>query len=45
MSYRLLIVEDSPEVLEAVCDFYTEKDDCLWDVTCSSDGNDALNKR
>ena len=44
MSYRLLIVEDSPEVLEAVCDFYTEKDGGLWDVTCSSDGNDALNK-
>ena len=44
MSYRLLIVEDSPELLEATCDFYREEDAGLWDVVTASDGNDALAK-
>ena len=44
MSYRLLIVEDSPELLEATGDFYREEDAGLWDVVTASDGNDALAK-
>ena len=44
MSYRLLIVEDSPELLEATSDFYREEDAGLWDVVTASDGNDALAK-
>ena len=42
MSYRLLIVEDSPELLEAVSDFYREEGAGLWEVVTASDGNDAL---
>ncbi len=44
MSYRLLIVEDSLELLEAVSDFYREEGAGLWDVVTASDGNDALAK-
>ena len=44
MSYRLLIVEDSPELLEAVSDFYHEEDAGLWEVVTASDGKDALAK-
>lgn len=44
MSYRLLIVEDSPELLEAMCDFYREEDAGLWEVVTASDGKDALAK-
>ena len=44
MSYRLLIVEDSPELLEAVSDFYREEGAGLWEVVTASDGNDALAK-
>jgi len=44
MSYRLLIVEDSPELLEAVSDFYREEDAGLWEVVTASDGKDALAK-
>lgn len=44
MSYRLLIVEDSPELLEATSDFYREEDAGLWEVVTASDGNDALAK-
>ena len=44
MSYRLLIVEDSPELLEAASDFYREEDAGLWEVVTASDGNDALAK-
>ncbi len=44
MSYRILIVEDTPEILEAVSDFYREEGAGLFDVVTSSDGSDALNK-
>ena len=44
MSYRLLIVEDSPELLEATSDFYREEDAGLWEVVTASNGNDALAK-
>lgn len=42
MSFRLLIVEDSPELLEAASDFFREEGAGLWDVVTASDGNDAL---
>lgn len=42
MSYRLLIVEDSPELLEAVSDFYREEGAGLLEVVTASEGNDAL---
>lgn len=44
MSYRLLIVEDSLELLEAVSDFFLEEGAGLWEVVTASDGNDALAK-
>ena len=44
MSYRLLIVEDSIELLEAVSDFFLEEGAGLWEVVTASDGNDALAK-
>ncbi|MBR4947301.1 MAG: response regulator transcription factor [Clostridiales bacterium] len=44
MSFRLLIVEDSPELLEAAGDFFREEGSGLWDVVTASDGNDALAK-
>ena len=42
MSFRLLIVEDSPELLEAASDFFREEGAGLWDVVTASDGDDAL---
>lgn len=42
MSYRLLIVEDSLEHLEAMSDFYHEEGAGIWEVVTASDGNDAL---
>ena len=44
MPYRLLIVQDSVELLEAVSDFFIEEGAGLWDVVTASDGNDALAK-
>ena len=44
MSYRLLIVEDSPDLLEAASDFYREEGAGLWEVVTASDGKDALAK-
>ncbi|MBR2992573.1 MAG: response regulator transcription factor [Clostridiales bacterium] len=44
MSFRLLIVEDSPELLEATGDFFREEGSGLWEVVTASDGNDALAK-
>ena len=44
MSYRLLIVEDSPDLLEATSDFYREEGAGLWEVMTASDGKDALAK-
>lgn len=44
MSFRLLIVEDSPELLEAASDFFREEGAGLWDIVTASDGNDALAK-
>lgn len=44
MSFRLLIVEDSPELLEAASDFFREEGAGLWDIVTTSDGNDALAK-
>lgn len=44
MSFRLLIVEDSPELLEAAGDFFREEGSGLWEVVTASDGNDALAK-
>ena len=42
MSFRLLIVEDSPELLEAASDFFREEGAGLWDVVTASDGDDAM---
>ena len=42
MSFRLLIVEDSPELLEAASDFFREEGAGIWDVVTASDGDDAL---
>ena len=44
MSYKVLIVEDLPELLEAMSDFYREKGAGLWEVVTASDGKDALAK-
>ncbi len=44
MSYKVLIVEDLPELLEAMSDFYREKSAGLWEVMTASDGKDALDK-
>ena len=44
MSFRLLIVEDTPELLEAAGDFFREEGSGLWEVVTASDGNDALVK-
>ena len=44
MSFRLLIVEDSPELLEATGDVFREEGSGLWEVVTASDGNDALAK-
>ena len=44
MSYKVLIVEDLPELLEAMGDFYREKGAGLWKVVTASDGKDALAK-
>ena len=44
MSYRLLIVEDTPELLEAMNVFFREEGKGLWEIVTSSDGNDALDK-
>ena len=42
MSYRLLIVEDSPELLEIMSVFYREEGAGLWTVDTAANGNDAL---
>lgn len=42
MSYRLLIVEDSPELLEIMSVFYREEGTGLWAVDTATNGNDAL---
>lgn len=42
MSYRLLIVEDSPELLEIMSDFYREEGAGLWEVHTADNGNDAM---
>lgn len=44
MSYRLLIVEDTPELLEAISVFFREEGAGLWEIVVSSNGNDALDK-
>ena len=44
MSYKVLIVEDLPELLEAMSDFYRGKGAGLWEVVTASDGKDALAK-
>lgn len=44
MSYKVLIVEDLPELLEAMSDFYLGKGAGLWEVVTASDGKDALAK-
>lgn len=44
MSYKVLIVEDLPELLEAMSDFYRGKGAGLWEVVTASDGKDALTK-
>ncbi len=43
MSYRLLIVEDSPELLEAVSDYFNEEGADIFDVVTAADGDVALN--
>ena len=42
MSYRLLIVEDSPELLEIMSVFFREEGAGLWAVDTATNGNDAL---
>jgi CheY-like chemotaxis protein len=42
MSYRLLIVEDTPALLQAISVFFREKGAGLWEIVASSNGNDAL---
>ena len=44
MSYRILIVEDMPELLENVCDFFREEGTELLEIVSSSDGKDAMSK-
>lgn len=44
MSYKVLIVENLQELLEAMSDFYREKGAGLWEVVTASDGKDALAK-
>ena len=44
VSYKVLIVEDLPELLEAMSDFYRGKGAGLWEVVTASDGEDALAK-
>ncbi|MCR5341724.1 MAG: response regulator [Saccharofermentans sp.] len=44
MSYRVLIVEDMPELLQAMKNFYREKGAGLFEVETASDGKDALAK-
>lgn len=44
MSYRLLIVEDTPALLQAISVFFREKGAGIWEVVTSSNGNDALEK-
>ena len=44
MSYRLLIVEDTPALLDAISVFFREKGAGIWEVETSSNGNDALEK-
>ena len=42
MSYRLLIVEDTPALLQAISVFFREKGAGIWEIVVSSNGNDAL---
>lgn len=42
MSYRLLIVEDTPELLEAISVFFREEGAGIWEVCSFDNGNDAL---
>lgn len=44
MPYRLLIVEDSPELLEIMSNFYCEEGAGLWTVDTANNGNDAMFK-
>ena len=44
VSYKVLIVEDMPELLQAMSGFYREKGAGLFEVVTASDGNDALAK-
>lgn len=44
VSYRVLIVEDMPELLQAMSSFYREKGAGLFEVVTASDGEDALAK-
>ena len=44
VSYKVLIVENLQELLEAMSDFYREKGAGLWEVVTASDGKDALAK-
>lgn len=44
MSYRVLIVEDMPELLDNVCDFFLEEGSDLLEVIRCSDGNEAMDK-
>jgi len=39
MSYRVLIVEDMPELLDNVCDFFLEEGADLLEVIRCSDGD------
>ena len=42
MSYRVLIVEDMPELLDNVCEFFREEGSDLLEVVSCSDGDAAM---
>ena len=44
MSYRILIVEDTVDLLEAISVFYREEGAGLWEIVTSSNGDDAISK-
>ena len=44
MSYRILIVEDTLDLLEAISVFYREEGAGLWEIVTSSNGDDAIGK-
>lgn len=44
MTYKILIVEDMPEILDNICDFFLREGMGLLEIVRSSEGSDALKK-